>query len=74
MKKLLILDANSILNRAFYGVRPLTTKEGLHTNAVFGYLNILTKHLDAISPDYVAAAFDLKAPTFRHKMYEGYGT
>ena len=72
MKKLLILDANSILNRAFYGVRPLTTKEGLHTNAVFGYLNILTKHLDAISPDYVAAAFDLKAPTFRHKMYEGY--
>lgn len=72
MKKLLIFDANSILNRAFYGVRPLTTKSGLHTNAVYGYLNIISKHIDALSPDYVGAAFDLKAPTFRHKMYEEY--
>ena len=72
MKKLLVFDGNSIMNRAFYGVRPLTTKEGLHTNAVFGYINILTKHIDAISPDCIAAAFDLKAPTFRHKMYEEY--
>ena len=72
MKKLLIFDANSILNRAFYGVRPLTTKAGLHTNAVFGYLNIITKHIDAIVPDYIGAAFDLKAPTFRHKMYAEY--
>ena len=72
MKKLLVFDANSIMNRAFYGVRPLTTKNGLHTNAVFGYINILTKHIDAISPDCIAAAFDLKAPTFRHKMYDGY--
>jgi len=72
MKKLLIFDANSILNRAFYGVRPLTTKAGLHTNAVYGYLNIITKHIDAIKPDYVGAAFDLKAPTFRHKMYSEY--
>jgi DNA polymerase-1 len=72
MKKLLVLDANSLLNRAFYGVRPLTAKSGLHTNAVFGYVNILSKHLDAISPDCVAAAFDLKAPTFRHKMYAEY--
>ncbi len=72
MKKLLVFDANSILNRAFYGVRPLTTKAGLHTNAVFGYLNIISKHIDAISPDFVACAFDLKAPTFRHKMYAEY--
>lgn len=72
MKKLLVFDGNSIMNRAFYGVRPLTTKEGLHTNAVFGYINILTKHIDAISPDCIAAAFDLKAPTFRHKMYDAY--
>lgn len=72
MKKLLIVDANSILNRAFWGVRPLTTKTGLNTNAVFGYVNILLKHINALSPDYAAAAFDLKAPTFRHKMYEQY--
>lgn len=72
MKKLLIVDANSILNRAFWGVRPLTTKAGLNTNAVFGYVNILLKHINAISPDYAAAAFDLKAPTFRHKMYAEY--
>ncbi len=72
MKKLLVFDANSILNRAFYGVRPLTTKAGLHTNAVYGYLNIISKHIDALTPDYVACAFDLKAPTFRHKMYAEY--
>ncbi len=72
MKKLLVFDANSILNRAFYGVRPLTTKTGLNTNAVYGYLNIISKHLDAIAPDFVACAFDLKSPTFRHKMYPEY--
>ena len=60
------------MNRAFYGVRPLTTRDGLHTNAVYGYLNIITKHIDAIAPDCIAAAFDLKAPTFRHKMYDAY--
>ncbi len=60
------------MNRAFYGVRPLVTRSGIHTNAVYGYLNILKKHLDAIQPDYAAVAFDLKAPTFRHKMYDGY--
>ncbi|MBR4071460.1 MAG: DNA polymerase I [Clostridia bacterium] len=72
MKKLLIVDGNSILNRAFYGIRPLTTKEGIPTNAVYGFVNILKKHTDAISPDYLACAFDLKAPTFRHKMFDGY--
>ncbi len=71
-KKLLIVDGNSIMNRAFYGVRPLVTRSGVPTNAVYGYLNILKKHLDAIHPDYVAVAFDLKAPTFRHKMYDAY--
>lgn len=72
MKKLLVIDGNSIINRAFYGVRPLTTKDGLHTNAIFGMVNIIEKHLHALSPDYAAVAFDLKVPTFRHKMYEAY--
>lgn len=72
MKKLLILDANSIVNRAFYAVRLLTTKEGFHTNAIFGFLNIFLKYKEEIKPDYIAAAFDLSAPTFRHKMYDGY--
>ncbi len=70
--KLLIVDGNSIMNRAFYGVRPLVTRTGIHTNAVYGYLNILKKHLTALNPDYVAVAFDLKAPTFRHKLFDGY--
>ncbi|MBQ7383741.1 MAG: DNA polymerase I, partial [Clostridia bacterium] len=72
MKKILVVDGNSILNRAFYGVRPLTTKDGLHTNAVFGMYTILSKNINAVKPDYCAVAFDLKAPTFRHKMFEGY--
>lgn len=72
MKKMLIVDGNSIINRAFYGIRPLTTSDGLHTNAVFGMINTLIKHLEALTPDYCAIAFDLKAPTFRHKMYSDY--
>ena len=72
MKKLLVIDGNSIINRAFYGVRPLTTKDGLHTNAIYGMINIIEKHLHALEPEYAAVAFDLKAPTFRHKMYEAY--
>lgn len=72
MKKLLIVDGNSILNRAFYGIRPLSAKDGLPTNAVYGFITIIKKHLDALHPDYLACAFDLKAPTFRHKMYDGY--
>ncbi len=72
MKKLLAIDGNSILNRAYYGVRMLTNSEGLPTNALFGLVNIISKQLDSISPDYTAVAFDLKAPTFRHKMYSEY--
>ncbi len=72
MKKLLVVDGNSILNRAFYGIRLLTNKNGLYTNAVYGMVTILSKHIEALKPDYCAVAFDLKAPTFRHKMYELY--
>ena len=70
MKKLLVVDGNSILNRAFYGIRLLSNKDGLYTNAIYGMINILTKQVEALSPDYCAVAFDLKAPTFRHEMYD----
>ena len=70
--KLLVLDGNSILNRAFYGIRILSTKDGRPTNGIYGFLTILLKLLEDLSPDGVAAAFDLRAPTFRHKMYAGY--
>ncbi|MBE6549295.1 MAG: DNA polymerase I [Ruminococcaceae bacterium] len=72
MKKLLVVDGNSILNRAFYGIRLLTNKDGLYTNAVYGMVTILSRHIEALKPDYCAVAFDLKAPTFRHKMYDLY--
>lgn len=70
--KLLAVDGNSILNRAFYGVRPLTTKDGRFTNAIYGFLTMLNKIENDTAPDCVAIAFDLKAPTFRHKAYSGY--
>ena len=70
--KLLALDANSIINRAFYGVRALSAPDGTPTNAIYGFMNILLKLIDENSPDVIAAAFDLKAPTFRHKMYAEY--
>ena len=72
MKKLLAIDGNSILNRAFYGIRPLTTKDGFPTNALYGMINMITRQAEALCPDYCAVAFDLKAPTFRHKMYDAY--
>ena len=72
MKTLLAIDGNSILNRAFYGVRPLTTKDGFPTNALYGMVNIIEKQKETLSPDYLAVAFDLKAPTFRHKLYDAY--
>ena len=72
MKKLLVIDGNSILNRAFYGVKLLSNKNGLYTNAIFGMINIINKQVEAVNPDYAAVAFDLKAPTFRHKMYDAY--
>lgn len=70
--KLLAIDGNSIINRAFYGIRLLTTKDGRYTNAVYGFINILNKLLENEKPDGVAVAFDLKAPTFRHKKFEAY--
>ena len=72
MKKLLVIDGNSILNRAFYGIRPLTNKDGLYTNAIYGMITIISRHVETLKPDYCAVAFDLKAPTFRHKMYDLY--
>ena len=70
--KLLVLDGNSILNRAFYGIRLLTTKEGLFTNGIYGFLTIFHRLLTETEPDAVAVAFDMRAPTFRHKEYAGY--
>ncbi len=72
MKKILCIDGNSILNRQFYGIRFLSNKEGFPTNAIFGFVNVLIRQLETLSPDYIAVAFDLKAPTFRHKMYADY--
>ncbi len=71
-KKLVLIDGHSILNRAFYGLPDLTNSEGLHTNAVYGFLNILFKILEEEKPGYLAVAFDVHAPTFRHEMYEAY--
>lgn len=72
MKKLLCIDGNSILNRAFYGIRILTNKDGFPTNALYGLVNIISREIERIKPDYAAIAYDLKAPTFRHKMYDEY--
>ena len=70
--KIVLIDGHSILNRAFYGIPALTNSQGLHTNAVYGFLNIMFKVLDEEKAEYLAVAFDLKAPTFRHKMYKEY--
>ena len=70
--KFMIIDGNSLINRAFYGVRPLSTKEGIHTNAIFGFLNTYFKLLEEEKPQNACVCFDLKAPTFRHLHYEGY--
>lgn len=75
MSKLMLIDGNSILNRAFYGLSGgsmLTTSKGLYTNAVFAFINIMNKHLEETAPDYLAVAFDMKAKTFRHQMFDGY--
>ena len=71
-KKLLLIDGHSILNRAFYGLPDLTNSEGLHTGAVYGFLNILFRLLDEEQPDYLTVAFDVHEPTFRHKIYAEY--
>ena len=70
--KLLVVDGNSIANRAFYGIRLLSTKNGEFTNALFGFLNILQRLRDLCEPDGIAVAFDVHARTFRHKMYDVY--
>ena len=72
MSKLLLIDGHSILNRAFYGIPDLTNSEGIHTNAMYGFLNIMFRFIDEEKPDYVTVAFDLSAPTFRHKTYAEY--
>ena len=75
MERLVLVDGNSIMNRAFYGImgsKMLTTKDGKYTNAVYGFLAILFKLLEDVNPQYLVVAFDLKAPTARHKLYEGY--
>lgn len=71
-EKLVLIDGHSILNRAFFGLPDLTNSQGLHTNAVYGFLNILFKILEEEKPNYLAVAFDVKAPTFRHERFEGY--
>ncbi len=71
-KKIVLIDGHSILNRAFYGVPDLSNASGLHTNAIYGFLNILFKILEEEKPDYLAVAFDVKAPTFRHEMFAEY--
>ena len=72
MSKILLIDGNSILNRAFYGIPELTTADGRHTNAVLGFLNIVLKVIDEEHADHVCVAFDLKHSTFRHEMYKEY--
>jgi len=72
MKKLFIVDGNSIMNRAFFGIRSLGTADGLPTNAVYGVATMIQRQLDAISPDFFVVAFDVHAPTFRHLMFDGY--
>ena len=71
-KKVLLVDGHSILNRAFYGMPDLTNAKGIHTGAVYGFLNILFSQLDELKPDYLTVAFDVHAPTFRHDAYEAY--
>lgn len=72
MKKYMIIDGNSIINRAFYAIKNLTNSAGLPTNGIYGFLNILFKNMEEYSPDYISVAFDMRAPTFRHKHYKGY--
>lgn len=71
-EKILLIDGHSILNRAFYGLPDLTNAEGRHTGAVYGFLNIMFRIMEEEKPEYLTVAFDLSAPTFRHKRYEAY--
>ena len=71
-EKLVLIDGNSIINRAFFGLPDLTNAKGIHTNAIYGFLNILFRILNEENADYLVVAFDVHAPTFRHEMYEAY--
>ena len=71
-EKIMLIDGNSIVNRAFYGVPLLTNGEGRYTNGVYGFLNIMFRIMEEEKPEYLTVAFDLSAPTFRHKRYEAY--
>ena len=71
-EKIVLIDGHSILNRAFFGIPDLTNAEGLHTNAIYGFLNIMFKILEEEKPDYLTVAFDVHAPTFRHEMFAEY--
>ena len=70
--RLIAIDGNSLINRAYYALPPLSTKDGVHTNAVYGFINMLNKVFDEYEPEYITVAFDLKAPTFRHLEYSEY--
>ncbi|UUM10635.1 DNA polymerase I [Clostridiaceae bacterium HFYG-1003] len=72
MEKLLIIDSNSIMNRAYFALPPMVTQDGLHTNAIYGYINMLQKIREELNPDFIVATFDRKAPTFRHQQYDNY--
>ena len=72
MSKVILIDGHSILNRAYYGIPLLSNAEGLHTNAVYGFLNIMFKILDEEKAEYLAVAFDVHAPTFRHEMFDAF--
>ena len=71
-KRLIIIDGNSIINRAFYALPDMTNSEGLHTNAVYGFTRMLFKIIDDYKPTHISVAFDMKAPTFRHKEFSEY--
>ena len=72
MEKLLLIDGNSLVNRAYYALPPLNNPQGMQVQAVFGFATMLVKMIETVKPDYIVAAFDVHAPTFRHKLYDGY--
>ena len=72
MEKLVLIDGNSLLFRAYFAMRPMVTSKGIHTQGVFAFINMLNKIIKDYEPDYIAVAFDMKDPTFRHREYEGY--
>ena len=74
MEKLVLIDGNSLINRAFYAMPLLTTKDGTYTNAVYGFMNMFFKIVEEDRPDFIAVAFDLKAPNFRHRLYTSNST